>query len=79
MDWSRVYRADLAASVPTIAGVPIPSRGFITAVVHLRAPRDAKPGDHYRFNIVQRTMGRIVGGSTYIYTVVEAPDDDRSI
>lgn len=70
LDRERIYRADTATAAPTISGVPIPAHGFVTAVVHLRAPEDAKPGDHYRFNILQRARGRIVGGSTYVYTIV---------
>jgi hypothetical protein len=56
-------------------GVPIPGRGFVTAVVNLRAPDEARPGDHYRFNIVQRRAGALVGGSTYVYTIVSTDGD----
>ena len=72
LDRGRIYRADATTAAPTISGVPIPGQGFVTALVNLRAPRDAKPGDHYRFNILQRAGGKVIGGSTYVYTVVEA-------
>ena len=76
IDRTRVYRADEADPAPTISGVPIPVGGFVTAIVNLRAPDGARPGDHYRFNIIQRRGDRVIGGSTYVYAVVEAQGDD---
>jgi hypothetical protein len=75
IDRTRTYIANGSGERPMLSGVQIPPGGYVTAVVNLRAPDDARPGDHYRFNIIQQDKDRIIGGSTYIYAVVETPED----
>jgi len=71
LDRNRIYAADASAKEPALSDVRIPAGSAVTAIVNLRAPKDARPGDHYRFNIVQRDRDRVIGGSTYVYAIVE--------
>jgi hypothetical protein len=77
IDRTRIYLARDTATKPTLSGVRIPPGGYVTAVVNLRAPNDARPGDHYRFDIIQQDGDRIIGGSTYVYVVVAQDDGAR--
>jgi hypothetical protein len=43
----------------------IPGFSRVTANVSLALPTNVKPGDAFRFSIIQRRKGRIMGGSTY--------------
>ncbi len=76
LDRSRVYIAD-DSPTPTIAEVPIPTGGYITAAVTVQAPADAKPGDRFRFDVMQKREGEIVGGSTYIFVVTAESSDHQ--
>ena len=71
IDRSIVYVADQKAATPTISGIRIPGGGHITAAIAMRAPDGAKPGDQFRFDVLQRRKGKIVGGSTYALAVFE--------
>jgi hypothetical protein len=71
IDPTRIYTALSTAKQPTLSGVRIPPGRYVTALINLRAPHNARPGDHYRFDIIQQDGARILGGSTYVYVVVE--------
>jgi len=45
--------------------VLIPVRSRVRASVSLVLPNTVKPGDAFRFSVIQRLKGRILGGSTY--------------
>jgi len=45
--------------------VLIPARSRIRANVFLALPNTVTPGDAFRFSVIQRRKGRIMGGSTY--------------
>ena len=74
LDRTRVYIADHSPT-PTIAHVPIPAGGYITAAVTVQAPANAKPGDRFRFEVMQKRDGEIVGGSTYVFVVIPESSD----
>ena len=42
-----------------------------SAVLILKAPDTAKPGDKFAFNVLQRQAGKIVGGSAYVVAVTK--------
>jgi hypothetical protein len=71
IDRSVVYVADETALTPTISGIRLPATGRLTAVITVRAPDGAKPGDQFRFDVLQRRQGVVVGGSTYTLVVFE--------
>jgi hypothetical protein len=71
IDRSVVYVADSAAATPTISGILLPAGGHITAAITVRAPDGAKPGDQFRFDVLQRRQGTVAGGSTYALAVFE--------
>lgn len=48
-----------------IKGVTLNSQERIGAEIKVTVPPEAKPGDKYRFTIIQKHGERIVGGSTY--------------
>ncbi|HLW54653.1 MAG TPA: hypothetical protein VKW06_17585 [Candidatus Angelobacter sp.] len=70
LDHSRVYVAK-PASVATIGGLRLAPGARITAAVTVQAPPDAKPGDRFRFDIIQKSGGKILGGSTYVFAVTK--------
>jgi hypothetical protein len=70
LDRSRAFVAD-ASPVPRISGLLLSPEMPITAAITLQAPPDSKPGDRFRFDIIQESGGKIVGGSTYIFAVTE--------
>ncbi len=72
LDRTHIYVADAKAHTPTISGVRLPALGRLTAAITVRAPDGAKPGDQFRFDVLQRRQGRIVGGSTYVVSVFDA-------
>lgn len=45
--------------------VLIPARSRVRAHVSLVLPNTVRPGDAFRFSVIQRRKGRIMGGSTY--------------
>jgi hypothetical protein len=50
--------------------VAIPVGSYTTAAVTVQPPPGAKPGDRFRFDIIQRRSdGTIVGGSSYVLAV----------
>jgi hypothetical protein len=71
IDRSVVYVADAAAATPTISGIRLPADGHITAAITVGAPDGAKPGDQFRFDVLQRRRGQVAGGSTYALAVFE--------
>jgi hypothetical protein len=48
----------------------LPAHGRVTAAFTWTPPREAKPGDWYRLDVVQRRPKQVVGGSTYFFAVV---------
>ena len=72
LDRTRVFVADDTTSAPTISGVPIPANGRITLALTLHAPADAKVGDKFRFDVLQKdATGKLLGGSTYVVAVIK--------
>jgi hypothetical protein len=71
MDTSRVFVAE-SSRTPSILGVEIPPRRAVTAAITIRAPEEAKPGDRFRLDIIQRSGERIVGGSSYVIAVTKS-------
>ncbi|MEY2417059.1 MAG: hypothetical protein QOH53_2393, partial [Ilumatobacteraceae bacterium] len=53
------------------SGIRLPAGARITAAITVRAPDGAKPGDDFRFDVLQRRNGEIVGGSTYAVAVFD--------
>ncbi len=45
--------------------VLIPARSRVRARITLALPATSKPGDEYRFSVIQRRRGRVIGGGTY--------------
>ncbi|WP_259384421.1 hypothetical protein [Bacillus thuringiensis] len=70
LDRSRVYIAD-SSSTPTLSGVRIPAGGKLTAALTLQVPKDAKLGDRFHFDVIQRSNDNIIGGSSYMIVVTE--------
>jgi len=70
LDGSRHLVAREGAHVATLAGVRLPPRGLATAALTFEAPADAKPGDRFRLDVLQRRGSEILGGSTYIIAIV---------
>ena len=73
IDRSILYVADDKAVTPTISGIRIAGGAHITAAITVRAPDGAKPGDQFRFDVIQRRKGKVVGGSTYVLAVFREP------
>lgn len=70
LDRTAIYVADNIQS-PTITNLPILSNDFITAAVTVMASADSKPGDQFRFDIIQKEDERIIGGSSYVLVVTK--------
>lgn len=68
LDRTRVFVA--AAGTAVIPGVKIEPLQYITVAVTVKAPDSAKPGDRFRFDILQRSGDHIVGGSSYVMAVI---------
>jgi hypothetical protein len=65
LDRRRVY---VAGDEPesAMSGIRIPYGERVTAAINVQAPADARPGDRFRFDVLQRMDGTVVGGSTYV-------------
>jgi hypothetical protein len=68
LDRSMIYVADNSPN-PMLGGVRLGPGARITAAVTIQAPPDAVPGDRYRIDCIQRSAGRIIGGSSYVAVV----------
>jgi hypothetical protein len=53
----------------SLGGIALGPHGRATLAVTLAAPAHARPGDTYRFDILRKSGGRIVGGSSYVVAV----------
>jgi hypothetical protein len=73
LDPGRILVADPGGKA-ALHGLTIPGGEAIWTAITLRAPEDARPGDSFRFDVIQRAGRRIVGGSTYLLGVREAQD-----
>lgn len=71
LDRSRSYVAVDQTSA-RVAGVHLPAGAAITAAVTVQAPPEARPGDRYRLDVMQRDGERIIGGSSYEIVVTRA-------
>jgi len=70
LDRGRLLVAEQRQSDILLRDVAIPLGGRTTAAVTVQPPADAKPGDRFRFDIIQRRSdGTIAGGSTYVLAV----------
>ena len=70
VDRSRLFVA--GEGMPTLTGVHIHPDRPATMAITVQPPADAKPGDRYRIDVMQRSGDRILGGSTIVIGVVEA-------
>jgi hypothetical protein len=70
LDRSQIFVAE-KKSMAVISGVKLAPGGRITAAVTVQAPPESKPGDRFRFDIIQKSEGRIVGGSSYVFAVTK--------
>lgn len=71
LDRSRVYVAG-PEPIARIVGVRLPPKGRVTAAMTIQAPEQARPGERFHFDVIQRTAAGIVGGSSYIVAVIHA-------
>lgn len=51
--------------------VTLPANGRVTAAFTWSPPKGAKPGAHYWMDVVQQRENKVVGGSSYLFAVVE--------
>jgi len=70
LDSSRVFVAD-TSPVSVISRVQIPGRRGVTAAITIQAPPNAVPGDRFRLGVLQKSGGKIVGGSSYVIAVTK--------
>jgi hypothetical protein len=75
LDRERTLVADKAETA-TLKGVEIEPGAPITAAITVEAPSTAAPGDSFRFDVLQRSNGAILGGSTYVIAVTKADARD---
>ncbi len=68
LDRSRVFVA--GGGTAAVEGVHLPAGGSLAAAVTVQAPPTARPGDQFRFDILQKSDGRVLGGSSYVFAVV---------
>jgi hypothetical protein len=68
LDTSELFVADPAPH-PTLS-VLVPGHGRVTAVFTVEPPHQARPGDRFRFEVLQRERHHLVGGSSYVVAVV---------
>jgi hypothetical protein len=69
----RIFVAQ-GATAPRLGGLRIPAGSRVTAAVTVQPPATAKPGDSFRFDIIQRRSdGSIAGGSSYVLAVTNPP------
>lgn len=67
---SRIFVA-ASTGTPMFTGIKIEPERSISAALIVEAPSDAKPGDRFRFDVLQKHGERIVGGSTYFVAVMK--------
>lgn len=72
LDRSRIFVADKDQVVPTVRGVRLERGGKFTVGITIHVPPDAKPGDSYRLDVLQREGNIIRGGSSYVIAVAES-------
>jgi hypothetical protein len=70
LDRHHILVAEQGTQSGTISGVHIPARSAITGVFTLDTPPGAQKKDRYRLDVMQRRQGRILGGSSYVVTIV---------
>jgi len=70
LDRTRVFVVEDRAKA-RLAGIRLPAAGRLTTAITVRAADDAKPGDQYRLDVIQRSGSQIVGGSSYILVVTK--------
>jgi len=73
LDRTHIYQAEKGLPSPAVRGVILPAGGMFTLALTVHAPSDAKPGDSYRLNVIQRDASTIKGGSTYVIVIAEPP------
>lgn len=72
LDRKTAFVAEADVGEATMRGIPLRRGASFTAALSLVAPDGARPGDSYRFDVIQRRGDEIVGGSTYAFVVVDA-------
>src|SRR5258705_8830947 len=71
IDRSAVYVADQQVAAPAISGIRLARGAHIPPAIAVHARDGSKPGDQFRFDVLQRRKGKVVGGSTYVLSVFE--------
>lgn len=66
LDMSQLLVPREVSAVSAIHGVTMAAGAKMTLAITLQMPAGAKPGDRYRFDVMQRNGNAIVGGSTYV-------------
>jgi hypothetical protein len=74
LDRARMFRAG-PVPAPMVTGLDIPAGGRLPVGLMLALPADARPGDRFHFDVIQRRDGKVVGGGTYVVAVVEERGD----
>lgn len=69
IDHKNVLVAEAEVKEAVLKGIPLEQGESFTAAISVAAPADARPGDSYRFDVIQRNSDKIVGGSTYLLLV----------
>jgi hypothetical protein len=69
LDRTHVYVVDRGARAGTVSNVHLAPGARVTAAITVQAPDDAQPGDRYRLDVLQRSGGHVVGGSSYVLVV----------
>ena len=72
LDQERAFVTTEGCANATIRGIPVRRGATLTAAITVVAPDDARPGDSFRFDVIQQHDSEIVGGSTYQLVVAEA-------
>jgi hypothetical protein len=66
LDVSQLLVPREVSAVSAIHGVTMAAGAKMTLAITLQMPAGAKPGERYRFDVMQRNGNAIVGGSTYM-------------
>lgn len=71
LDRTRIYQAEKGLRAPAVRGAVLPPGGMFTLAITVQPPSNAKPGDSYRLDVIQRDSSTIKGGSSYVIVIAE--------
>jgi hypothetical protein len=78
LDYGVLLVAEPKRRDTVLRGVAVKMGSHTTAAVTVQPPAYAKPGDRFRFDIIQRRAdGTIAGGSTYVLAVTHPPQQAK--